>query len=130
MGREFALDLAQKTPYYSFLGFKILEVGEGFCKMLLPYRKEVTHPYAFVHGGAIASLLDSVGVMATLTLVDQSRRVSTCEIKVNFIKPSDSDIIAEGKVLHFGKRTSVVEAAAYMRDGALVAKSLSTVVIY
>ncbi len=131
MAFEYALQMAGKTPYYAFLGFKILEVSEGFCKIELPYRDELTQPYGFFHGGAIASLLDSVSAMALLTILDQSKRIATCEIKVNFLRPAGGDkLIGAGKIIHKGKKTAVAEAEAFDGYGKLVAKSLSTLVIY
>ncbi len=129
-GIRYSLSLAERTPYYRFLGFKIVEVKEGLCKIELPYREELTHPYGAFHGGAIASLLDSVSAMALLTTLDESKRIATCEIKVNFIRPAQGgSLLGIGKLIHKGKRTAVVEGEAYVRD-LLVAKSLATLVYY
>ncbi len=130
MGFSYALKLAGKTPYYEFLKFDIEEVGDGFCRIRLPYRKEVTHPYGFIHGGAIASLLDSASVMALLSLLEDDKKVATLEIKVNFIRPADEDIVGEAKILRVGSRTAVADGSCFGKGGELIAKSLATIVIY
>ena len=128
---DFPLRLAEKTPYYHFLGFSLSEIRKGYCKLELPYRKELTHPYGAFHGGVIVSLLDSASAMALLTTVDESKRIATSEIKVNFLKPAEGEkLIGVGKIIHRGKRTAVVEGEAYSPEKVLVAKSLATLIIY
>jgi len=130
MGSSYALELAGKTPYYSFLKFDVEKAEDGFCRIRLPYRKEITHPYGFIHGGAIASLLDSASVMALLSILDPEKKVATLEIKVNFIRPAGVDVVGEARILRVGSRTAVADGNCFGPDGELIAKSLATIVIY
>jgi uncharacterized protein (TIGR00369 family) len=50
------------SPYENLLDMYIAEKKEGFCKIGLSYRKELTNPGGNFHGGAIASIVDTAAV--------------------------------------------------------------------
>ena len=49
-------------PFFTLLGLQIEEVTPDCCRMRLPFRPELRTAAEVVHGGAIASLIDSAGV--------------------------------------------------------------------
>ena len=53
-----------RTYFPSLVGLQLEEVRADYCRMRLPYRPELDQPHGVVHGGAIATLIDTVVVPA------------------------------------------------------------------
>jgi uncharacterized protein (TIGR00369 family) len=56
------------------LGMEFVEGGEGYAKLRLRFQKENSTAGDALHGGAIASLIDTTGAMAAWTTARSSRR--------------------------------------------------------
>jgi uncharacterized protein (TIGR00369 family) len=73
--------------------------------MRLPWRPELNQPQGLRHGGAIASLIDTVVVPAIGTAYEDPRLFSTIEMSVRYLGPVRSeDLVAEGWVTRRGRR--------------------------
>ncbi|MDQ2977434.1 MAG: PaaI family thioesterase [Acidobacteriota bacterium] len=51
------------------IGIELEEIGSGTATLALKVRKELTQNQGVVHGGAIASLIDTATAFAILTLL-------------------------------------------------------------
>jgi uncharacterized protein (TIGR00369 family) len=122
--------LAKNTPYYEYLGIKVVEADEGFAKLRLDFKDHLTHPFGYFHGGAIASLADSAGINAVLTTLKDGEKALTLEMKINYLLPvKDAAVFAESKVIHRGKKSAVADVDVRSVDGQLVAKAIVTCAI-
>ncbi|MBI2954474.1 MAG: PaaI family thioesterase [Chloroflexi bacterium] len=122
------IEMCNTSPYYRLLGIEVIEMREGYCRLMLPAEEKHHHPGRVVHGGAIVSALDSVGALAGLSALDLEDELITAEIKVNFlsaVKAGDK-MIAEGRVVHRGRTLVLSEMEARTEDGRLIAKALTT----
>ncbi len=105
----------QASRYLHHLGIEIVDLEAGRSLIRLPVGEHLTNSSGGVHGGAIASLIDSAGGLAARTLTDPAT-VATVEFKVNFLAPvRRGTVVAEGRVIHRGRRTAVAEVM--VRDG-------------
>ena len=117
------------TVYYPMLlGLEVEETRIDYCRMRLPFKTELLHAGGIVHGGAIASLLDSVLVPAIGSVLDRTDRYSTVDLHVQYIGAvKDEDLIAEGWVTRRGRTVVFGESEARGAvSGKLVAKSVLT----
>ena len=48
------------APFPNFLGMRFEEVRLDYGRVSLPYRPEFNQPAGMIHGGVIASLIDTV----------------------------------------------------------------------
>jgi uncharacterized protein (TIGR00369 family) len=123
------------TTYPMMLGLVVEDVRRDYCRMRLPFRAELLQAAGFMHGGAIASLLDHVMVPAVGAVLDQGVNYSTVDMHVQFISgiaggERAEDAIAEGWVTRRGRRTVFCEAEAFGgTTGSLLAKSVLTYVV-
>ncbi len=130
MKEELQRKLAKGTPYFEHLGIEVVEIGEGYAKLQLNFEDHLTHPFGYFHGGAIASLADSTGVNAVLTLLREDEKIATLEMKINYFVPVKNVVVyAEGKVVHKGKRFAVADVDVKSMKGSLVAKAIVTCAI-
>jgi uncharacterized protein (TIGR00369 family) len=131
MERDAQIGLADRTPYFHHLGMELVEVREGFARLQVAYEEHLTHPFGYLHGGVIAGLADSAGFNAVLTLLGETERAATLEMKINFLQPTRGEVIeAEGRVVHRGKRTAVSDVVVNNKAGKIIAKAIVTCAIY
>ncbi len=115
------------APYYQLLGLTLEQIDPGFARFRMPFKRELTHPYGIVHGGAIASLADTAVAFALMTLIQPGERVTTVEFKINFFSSVDrGEMIAEARIADKGMRLAVADMEVRSGDGDLIAKGLAT----
>ena len=117
-----------RTFFPKLLGIVVEDVRADYCRMRMPFAPELEQPAGLVHGGAIASLLDSVVVPAVGAAYDKDARYSTVDMHVQFLSAVvQQDIVAEGWVVKRGRTVVFCESEAVNAvTGKLVAKSVLT----
>ncbi|HXH18676.1 MAG TPA: hotdog fold thioesterase [Chitinophagales bacterium] len=104
-------------PLHQFLGVKLVEISKGFAKIKIPFRPELIGDPRIqsLHGGIISLALDSVGGAAAMTtLVSPDDRLSTIDIRVDYLRPGKpKDLFAEGELARSGNRIIVTRMVAY-----------------
>ena len=127
---DLPLQLAEQSPYYKHLGITIVEAREGFAKLRLNFMECLTHPFGYLHGGAVASLADSAGINAVLTMLKDEQKALTLEMKINYLLPvKDTAIFAEARIAHKGIKFALADVDIKNSDGQLVAKAIVTCAI-
>jgi len=129
--REILQGRSDPSTYYALLGMKVLELEEGRSRMAMDIRRELFNAGGIVHGGALASLADASIAVALATTVDHRReRMSTVEMKINYLSPvREGCVTCTGKVIQRGRSIAVGEACVYDGDERMVAKATATFVI-
>jgi acyl-CoA thioesterase len=123
-------ELVKSTPYYKFLGIKVIELNKGFSHLQLDFRDELTNIRGVVHGGAIASLADSAGALASVLLLGEGEFITTVELKINYLIPFKKEKIdAFGKLIYKGSRIAVSEVDLKDKEKNLIAKAIVTLSI-
>ena len=114
--------------FVNLLGLVVEEVRTDYCRIRLPYKPQLRQAAGIVHGGAIASLLDSVVVPVVGQAYGRDARFSTVDMHVQFMAALvDDDAIAEGWVVRRGRTTVFCEAEAVAAStGRVVARSMLT----
>ena len=96
--------------------------------MRLPFRPELRTAAEIVHGGAIASLIDSAGVVAAWSNVDPNvTRGATIDLTVNYMAAAEGvDLTAEAQVIRRGRSVVFVDVNVTSPTGERIAKGLVT----
>lgn len=81
-----------------------------------------------VHGGAIATFVDTACSYAVLSVYGQECRAVTLDLSVSFLTPARSDLRVMARVIHAGADSAVVEADVRRAEPpeSLVATGLAT----
>ena len=110
------------------LGPKLVELDEGFCRMALPWREDLSRGDARVHGGVIAALIDKAGTTAAWAYTDipEGTKGATVAMNVNFLEGAVSDMMAEARTVRRGGSIVVVDVDILNDQGNKVAKGLVT----
>ena len=104
-----------------FLGFRVEELREDYCRLRLPHRSELEQPAGPVHGGAIASLIDTVVVPAVGWVFPAVPQMLTLTMNVEYRSALvRADAVAEGWVTQRGRSIVFAEAEVRAADDARV----------
>ena len=96
----------RQAPHFAgLLGLTIEDLRVGYCRMRLPFRTQHTPPAGIVHGGAIASLIDTSAVPAIGSLFDGPTPYSTIDMQVQYVGAAGegTDLVATGWVTRQGR---------------------------
>lgn len=130
-----AFGATDTVTYPMLLGIEVEELRVDYCRMRLPFRDELLQGGGFVHGGAMASLLDHVVVPAVGMGVEVGANFSTVDMHVQYLRgiaggDRAEGAVAEGWITRRGRRTVFCEAEAFgATTGQLLAKSVLTYAI-
>jgi len=123
---ERAREIAERLDSEAFvrwLGLRFEEIRLGYARLRLAHRAELNQGGGVVHGGAIASAIDTAVIGAILsTLPERPRLLATIDLHVHFLDAvSDEDVVAEARVRRQGKAVVFVEIDARTAAGREVA---------
>ncbi|MEU8778155.1 PaaI family thioesterase [Streptomyces sp. NPDC048606] len=114
----------------STLGFRLTEAGEGFAVFEGDPGDHLLNPMGTVHGGFLATLLDSALGSAVMTRLPAGTTYTTVQLGVHMIRPVLADtptLRCEGTALHVGRTTATAEARVVgTHDGKLYAHGTTT----
>lgn len=90
------------------------------------------NPHHTVHGGWIATLLDSAMGSAVRSSLPAGRVYTTSDLKLTFIRallPGTGRVLAEGEVLHRGGRLAAATGLLRGEDGTVYAHASATCLV-
>ena len=108
-----------QIPFNKYLGMKVARLERGFCRLEIPFRPEfVGDPFRpALHGGVLSTLIDTCGGAAVWTEIDPGDRVSTVDLRVDYLRPGPlKEIACEATVVRIGNRVGVTEMKAFAVD--------------
>ncbi|MBT2337023.1 PaaI family thioesterase [Variovorax paradoxus] len=115
------------------LDFMLLEVSPGRAVFQGTPLAQHMNPLGTVHGGWVATLLDSALGCSVHTMMPPGRAYTTAELSVNYVKgltPKVQRVRAEGKVIHCGRQLATAEARLVGPDGTLYAHATTTCLVF
>lgn len=98
-----------KGTLMEVLGIECIEIGDDYIKSRMPVDHRTHQPMGLLHGGASAALIESIGSMGSVLLIDISKEAPVgLEVNANHLGGLKSGfVVATGKIIHAGKRTHV-----------------------
>lgn len=104
------------------VGIQLEEVRADYARMRLPFRPVLNQPAGVVHGGAIATLIDTVVVPAIASGYDEPHRYLTIDMQVQYMGATIADdLVAEGWITKRGRSTVFCRAEVRTPKAGLVA---------
>jgi len=119
-------------PIARSLDFVLIEVEPGRAVFQGEAKFDFYNPIGSVHGGWIATLLDSCVGCAVHSALPAGKGYTTLELKVNYVRAVTQDsgpIRAEGKIIHLGGRVATAEGRLTDPAGRLYAHCSTTCLI-
>jgi uncharacterized protein (TIGR00369 family) len=101
----------EEIPFNRVLGLRVRHVAQGMAVLEIPFRPDLIgdRERPALHGGVVSALADTCGGAAVWTAVGAHDRVSTIDLRVDYLRPGRAEtVIATGTVLRLGNRVGVV----------------------
>ncbi len=116
-------------PFMVTMGMSPVEVTRGRVVFSLEPAEWHLNPLGTVHGGVLATLLDTCAACALHSTLPAGTGYTTVDITVKYLRPvtvATGTIRGEGVVINAGRRTALTEAQAFDSAGRLLAHATST----
>lgn len=126
-----ALNAISKMTMVEHLGIQFLEIGEDTIKASMPVDHRTIQPYGMLHGGASATLAETLGSVAGHLCIDgNAKMVVGLEINANHIRPvSGGWVYGVVRPIHIGSSTQVWEIRISNEQDKLVCISRLTLAV-
>jgi len=108
----------EETYFPQVVGLVLEEARVDYARLRLPYRPELRQPAGVVHGGAIATLIDTVVVPAVGAHYPALPIMLTIDMQIRYLGAArETDLVAEGWVVKRGKSIVFCEASVTTDPG-------------
>ena len=119
-------------PIARLMDFSLAEVGEGRAVFEVVPGEKHYNPIGVVHGGLLATLLDSAMGCAVQSLQPAGTGYTTVELHVNLVRAVGADtgrLRAEAETIHRGSRVATAQGRVVDAAGRLYAHGTTTCLI-
>jgi uncharacterized protein (TIGR00369 family) len=107
-------------PYARLLRLKVVSPDDEPVRLQMPFHEDVMGRPGFLHGGAIAGLLEFAAFTTLAREIGDDRIVmKPVTVTIDYLRGGiRTDTLAEAAIERLGKRIANVEAYAWQRDRA------------
>jgi uncharacterized protein (TIGR00369 family) len=117
------------SPYVGHLGMQLTEMQPDVAVLTLPFTSSLITIGTTIHGGAIASLIDTAAMVAAWSdkTVPENMRGTTVSLTVTYLAPAEGeDLQATARVLRRGRSLVYLDVEVQSVSGTSVARGLVT----
>ena len=126
--RERLFALIDEAPFVRHMSMRITDHSLGGATFEMTPETFRLQPYGVVHGGNIATLIDTATFWACyLSMGSDEDGLASVDLKLNYLAPARVEALrSTGTLIKAGKTLSYAEADVRTADGRLVAHGTST----
>src|SRR6266705_3897678 len=117
------------SPYVGHLGIQLTDMQPDMAVLTLPFADSLVTIGTTIHGGAIASLIDTAAMVAAWSdnTVPENMRGTTVSLAVTYLAPAEhEDIQATARVLQRGRNMVFLDVEVKSISGKSIARGLVT----
>jgi uncharacterized protein (TIGR00369 family) len=117
-------DVLRRSPFHRLLGLEMTRASHGEVVIRMPFRAELLagddEMGRYVHGGAIASLIDTAGDFAVIAATGHD--VPTIDLRIDYLRPATKGTLtATARAIKAGRSVAVADIEVVGEDGKAVA---------
>jgi uncharacterized protein (TIGR00369 family) len=117
----------ERVPLAHLLKLELGEMKRGLATLHLEVRDELRQNNGVVHGGVIASLVDSAAAFAIITLLEKGQTSTTVDLTIHYLRPwLRGRATARARVVRAGRRIMTIAIDVLNEDEALLATALTS----
>jgi len=121
------INIVNTSPYPSHMAMRLAVIDFDTADIELETRRFHHQPYGIVHGGVLATLIDTATFWAVFLRIPEDAGLVNIDLKLNYLKPViDERLRAEGRTIRSGKSISYAEAKVFDEKNELIAHGTST----
>jgi uncharacterized protein (TIGR00369 family) len=125
--RDKILETARNWPFFKLIGMEVEDMRPGWSMLKVAWRPDLTQPAHIMHGGIIATLIDT-GIAHAILLTDVHRldgnsSLVSVDLRIKYFRPvSEGMIYCESTVPRLGKHIIHAESIVRNEEGKEVAR--------
>ena len=120
---------AKEFPFFKLIGLEVVDLEPGWSRTRLEHRPDLSQPAGILHGGVLASLIDT-GIAHALLLTDRFKElqkegggVVTIDLRVKYFRPvSGSAVTCDSTITRSGRKIIHAESVVTNHEGKEVAR--------
>ncbi len=120
--RQGLRDFFKTFPFFQLMGFELVDVEPSHARLSMSWRADLCQPAGIMHGGAIASLVDTAiahSILLTPQYIEahkQGGRIVSLDLRIKYLRPvSAGKIFCDARVTRMGRQ--IIHAVADVTDG-------------
>ena len=127
--REELLQFAAQFPFFNLIGLEVLDAEPGRSTTSIAFRPDLTQPFGIIHGGVIATLIDT-GIAHALLLTERFQQLRqeggalvSVDLRVKYFRPvSEGTMRCESVITRMGRQVIHAESVVTNDAGKEVAR--------
>lgn len=124
------VSVANNSPYFKLLGMEITETATGYAKVEMNIDSRHMNPFGSVHGGANASLIDTVTYWAAYCDMDEDAGFTTLDVSVtNLAMAKEGKLTAVATAIKQGRSICLCEAVVKDQNDRIIAHGTSKLLV-
>jgi len=125
------LNRLSKDTMVEHLEIVYTEVGDDYLKATMPVDKRTVQPMGLLHGGASATLAETLGSVASHCIIDRETHYAVgLNIEVHHIRSvTEGSVTGIARPLHLGRKTHMWEIKIFNEKEKLVSVSMLKMII-
>jgi uncharacterized protein (TIGR00369 family) len=122
--------VVKKSPYPRHMAMELDHIELDGANIVLHLAEYHLQPFGIVHGGVIATLIDTATFWAAFLRLPEDAGLVNVDLKLNYLQPvTDGRITARGTCMRSGSSISYSEAKVFDENERLVAHGTSTLMV-
>lgn len=118
------------SSFHASIGITVEQVREGSVDLRLDAGPGHTNLQGTVHGGVLATLLDTAAGLAVRSAIPPGSRHVSVNLDVQYLAPAGTGtLLATGRVVRMGRRIAFAEADVTDAGGEVVARAQVTIAV-
>ena len=120
-------EVVNTSPYPHHMKMSLAEISFDHAQIDMELDKCHLQPYGIVHGGVIATLIDTATFWAGFLRLPEDAGLVNVDLKLNYLAPVvNGRLRAEGICIRPGKTISYAEARVFDQSETLIAHGTSS----
>lgn len=115
-------------PFNQLMGMELLEIDPGRARLSMSWREDLCQPAGILHGGTLASLVDTAIAHAILLTPEHRAlrdehggRMVSVDLRLKYLRPvSSGQVFCEARVVRMGRQIIHADAVVSDPDGKQV----------
>jgi len=122
--------VVKKSPYPRHMSMVLDHIEIDRADIVIHLAECHLQPYGIVHGGVIATLIDTATFWAAFLRIPDPDGLVNIDLKLNYLQPViDGRLTARGTCLWPGNTISYSEAKVFDNNGKLIAHGTSSLMV-
>lgn len=127
------LAFAKQFPFFNLIGLDVEDAEPGWSKTTIRFRDDLTQPAGVMHGGVLASLVDT-GIAHAILMLDGIKEllqagggIVSVDLRVKYFRPVTEGLLTcESRVVRSGRLVLHAESVVTNEAGKEVARGDAT----